>query len=249
MRGKRGRNTVLCGLFRVAIPKTQWQLQRCPGLYSAAQNAIFHPPGATLGYRKCVCTPVIWCTSDALPSAALPLTSSASTLHNSRVNPAVRPLLRALSPHARRRDLRQACLAKKLLALSWSPVTVGPLSPRRQSHCLSRHRKAPGRQRVNGGQLQRWPLVRSANREPGPSRCFVACRRSRMDRSPAQGLRFMLPSSRSRWRTGQHDAKMPLMHRQHHNPTVLWSRMHPKTLSLIVRFNRSVPTGLPNQDR
>lgn len=58
----------------------------------------------------------------------------------------------------------------------------------------------------------------------------------------------MLPSSRSRLRTGQHDAKMPLMHRQHHNPTVLWSRMHPKTLSLIVRFNRSVHTGPARMD-
>lgn len=55
-------------------------------------------------------------------------------------------------------------------------------------------------------------------------------------------------SSRSRLQTGQHDAKMPLTYRQHRNPTALWSRMHPKTLSLIVRFNRSVPTGPARTD-
>jgi hypothetical protein len=63
-------------------------------------------------------------------------------------------------------------------------------------------------------------------------------------------IEVQVVSSRSRLRTGQHDAKMPLMHRQQHNPTVLWGRMHPETLSLIARCNRSVPTGpgLPNQD-
>lgn len=142
-------------IFRVATPKTQWRLQHCPELYSAAQKC--HVPSIRdfPGIAQMCIYARDGVYQRALPTAAVPLTSNASTLFDTRVNQAARPLLRALSLHARRRAPRQACLANKLLALSWSPVTVGPLSPRRQFHCLPRHRRATGRQRVNGGQLQR----------------------------------------------------------------------------------------------
>lgn len=168
--------TQLFVICRVVTPKTQWQLQHCPEPFGAALKC--HIP-TTRGFPGTiqVCTSVMY--RHAPQAVALALTSSA--LLTTECEPG------GVAPFACFISTCQSASSSTGLPSkhsSWCPVTVGPLGFRRRAHCQPR--RATGRQRVNGGQLQRWHLVHGANQEPGPTRRFVACRddQERIDLRP-----------------------------------------------------------------
>lgn len=170
------------------------------------------------------------------------------------------PLLRALSPHARWRSSSTGQPSKQAVGLVL--VSRGGGAPwllRRRAQCLRIRyllgtQKATGRQRVNGGQLQ--TMASSAQQRESRARASTVFRRLQSIRngsiSGAQGLRLIFAStsrassSRSSiWQNGatRRERCAPHASPASHTPPPHGAGLHPKTLSLIVRFNCSVPTG------